>query len=109
MSALRFGAVVSAHLDDALEVNIHRVGELEGLEVRETDDRRRRAKVLYLLEFTHNLWSHDASMLVNELNWSALSIVGDTITHQHVEFVLIILDCQYHRHGLSDLHDSTDF
>lgn len=42
--------IVTTDLYDALEVNVHTVGELEGLEVGEADDRRTWAKVLYLLE-----------------------------------------------------------
>lgn len=50
MPALWLGAIMPADLNHALEVNVHAVGELEGLEVGETDDGRARAKVLDLLE-----------------------------------------------------------
>lgn len=50
MPALGFWTVVTADLDDTLEVDVHAVGELEGLEVGEADHRSARAEVLYLLE-----------------------------------------------------------
>lgn len=91
-----------------MEVNIHRVGELEGLEVRKANDRRRRSKVFNLLEFTHNLWSHNAAMLVDKLNWRSFSIVSHAISHQHIELVFIVFDCQHHRHCLTNLYNSAD-
>lgn len=50
MSTLRLGAIVPANLNHALEVDVHAVGKLEGLEVGEADNGRARAKVLDLLE-----------------------------------------------------------
>ena len=50
MAALGLGAVVAADLNHALEVHVHAVGELEGLEVGEAHDRGARSEVLYLLE-----------------------------------------------------------
>lgn len=50
MSALRLGAIMPADLDHTLEVDIHAIGELEGLEVGEADDGRARTEVLNLLE-----------------------------------------------------------
>lgn len=32
--------------------------------------------------------------------------MGDTISHQHVKFILVILDSQNHCHGLANLHDA---
>lgn len=109
MSAFRLRAVIAADLDDALEVDVHGVGELEGLEVGEADDGRRRPEVFNLLELAHNLWSHDASVLVDELDRRALSIMRHAVSHKHVELVLVVLDGQNHRHRLSDLHNSADF
>lgn len=50
MTALGLRAVVSANLDDALEVHVHAVGELECLEVGEAHHRGARAEILDLLE-----------------------------------------------------------
>lgn len=52
MSTLRLGAIVSANLNHALEVDVHAVGELESLEVGEANNGRARAEVLDLLEPT---------------------------------------------------------
>lgn len=35
--------------------------------------------------------------------------MGDAVTDQHVEFVLVVLDGQHHRHGLTDLDNAADF
>lgn len=108
MTALRLRTVVAADLDNALEVHVHRIRELEGLEVREAHHRSRRPEVFDLLELAHNLWSHDASVLVDELDRRPFAIMCNAISHQHVELVLIILDGQHHRHCLANLHDSAD-
>lgn len=50
MSTFRFRTIVTTHLYDTLEVNVHAVREFEGLEVGETDNRRAWSEVLYLLE-----------------------------------------------------------
>lgn len=50
MSTLGLGTIVPANLNHTLEVDVHAVGELEGLEVGEANDRRARAEVLDLLE-----------------------------------------------------------
>lgn len=50
MPTLRFGAIMPADLNHALEVDVHAIGELEGLEVGETNDGRARPEVLDLLE-----------------------------------------------------------
>lgn len=109
MSALGLWAIVSTDLDNTLEVNVHGVGELESLEVGEAHDRGRRSKVFNFLEFTHNLWSYNASMLIDKLNRSTFSIMRHAVSYQHVEFVLVVFDGQNHCHCLSDLDDSTDF
>ena len=50
MSTFRLRAVVTTHLYHALEVDVHTVGEFEGLEVCEADNGGAWAEVLYLLE-----------------------------------------------------------
>ena len=50
MSTFGFWAVIPAYLNHALEVHVHTVGELEGLEVREAHYRRAWSEVLDLLE-----------------------------------------------------------
>lgn len=50
MTALQFGAIVTADLDHALEVNVHTVGEFEGLEISETNDGSTRPEVLHFME-----------------------------------------------------------
>lgn len=32
--------------------------------------------------------------------------MGDAIPHQHIKLVLVVLDSQYHRHGLANLYDA---
>ena len=48
-------------------------------------------------------------MLIDELNWRTFSIMCNAISHQHIEFVFIILDRQHHCHRLTDLHNAADF
>lgn len=50
MSTLGLGAIMPADLNHTLEVDVHAIGELEGLEVGETNDGRARTEVLDLLE-----------------------------------------------------------
>lgn len=90
-------------------MDVHRIGELESLEVRERHDRCGWSKVLDLLEFAHNLRPHDASVLINQLNWRTLTIVSNAVTDQHIELVLVVLDGQHHSHGLTDFHDTRNF
>lgn len=52
MSTLRLGTIVSANLNHALEVDVHAVGELEGLEVGEANNGCTWTEVLDLLEPT---------------------------------------------------------
>jgi len=63
MPALGLGAIVSADLNHALEVDVHAVGELEGLEVGEADDGRARTKVLDLLESAEKLFVFSLSLV----------------------------------------------
>jgi hypothetical protein len=89
-----FGACairLSSYLDDTLEVNIHGVGELEGLEVGVAHHARTRAKVLDLLEAGHDLGARDAPQLVHQLDGGAFPVVSYAVAHQHVEFVLVVL------------------
>lgn len=104
--AFGFRTVVPADLYHALEVHVHRVGELECLEVRERYDGRRRAEVLDLLELVHDLRSDHATVVVDQLYGRSLAVVRHAVPHQHVELVLLVLDGQHHGHGLADLHDT---
>jgi len=63
MPALGLGAIVPADLNHALEVDVHAVGELEGLEVGEADDGRARTKVLDLLESAEKLFIFSLSLV----------------------------------------------
>jgi hypothetical protein len=47
----------------------------------------------------------DATLLVHELDRSALTVVRHTVAHHHVELALVVLDPQHHRHRLPDLDD----
>lgn len=102
--ALGFGAVVTAHLDDALEVHVHRVGELERLEVGERHDGRGRSEVLDLLELVHDLGPDDATVVVDQLYGRPFAVVRHAVAHQHVELVLLVFNGQHHGHGLPDFH-----
>ena len=93
------------HLDDTLEVHVHRVRELEGLEVRIGDDGGGRPKVLYLLEMTHDLRPGDAPVLIHQLDRRPPPVVCHAVPHEHVELVLVVLDGKDHGHRLTDLHD----
>jgi len=104
--ALGLGAVVSAHLDYALEVHVHRVGELKRLEVRERHDGRGRPEVLDLLELIHDLRPDDATVVVDQLYGRSLAVVRHAVAHQHVKLVLLVLDGQNHGHCLPDLYDA---
>lgn len=50
MTALQFGAIVTADLYHALEVYVHTVGEFEGLEISKTNDGCAWAEVLNFVE-----------------------------------------------------------
>lgn len=101
-----FGTLVATDLDGALEVHLHRVGELERLEVCVGQHGGRRAEVLDLGEAAHQLGPRDAAALVHQLDRAPLAVVRETVPHQHVELVLLVLDRQHHGHGLADLYDS---
>ena len=81
----------ATHLNDALEVDVHGVGELEGLEVGVADDGGGAAEVLDLLELAHDLGPGDAAELVHQLDGGALAVVRHAVADQHVELVLVIL------------------
>ena len=101
--------LVSANLDGTLEVDLHAVGELEGLEVGITEDRSGGPKVLNLGELRHELGPGDTSLLVHKLNGSTLSVMSHTVSDHHVKLLLVILDGKDHGHGLSNLDKSRDF
>lgn len=97
------GTGVPTDLDGALEVDLHAVGELEGLEVGVAQDGGAGAEVLDLVELGHELGPGHTAGLVHQLDGSALAIVSHAVSDQHVELLLVVLDSQDHRHGLSDL------
>merc|ERR1719507_2346928 len=95
----------SADLHHTLEVDIHGVWELEGLEVCVGEHIGSRVKVFHFLERTHDLLSDHTALLINQLDWSSLSVVRNTVPHHHVKLVLVVLNPEHHGHRLSDLHD----
>ena len=97
------GTLVTADLDCALEVNLHGVGELECLEVSVREDGSGSSEILDLGELGHELGSGDASLLVDELNGSALAVMSHAVADEHVELVVVILDGQNHGHRLANL------
>ena len=92
-----------------MEVNLHAIRELEGLEVGVGQDGGTGTKVLNLGELGHELGSGDAALLVNQLNGSTFSVVSHAVTDQHVELLIVVLDGQDHGHGLTDLHKARNF
>jgi len=108
-STFWFRTLESTHLDDTLEMNIHRVRELEGLEMSIRHYGSRRSEVLDLVESRHNLWSSDTAVLIYELNWSSFSIMSHAVSNKHVEFVFIVFDSQDHCHCLTDFDYSRHF
>jgi len=98
--------MVPAHLYHTLEVHVHRVRELERLEVRERHDGRGRAEVLDLLELIHDLRPDHAPVVIDQLDGRPLAVVRHAVPHQHVELVLFVFDGQHHGHRLADLHDA---
>ena len=102
-STYRVRTIVSTHLDDTLEVDIHGVRELKGLEVSVGHNWCRGTKVLDLLELGHYLGPGDAAQLIHQLDGCPLAIMSHTVPHQHVKLVLIILDAHDHGHGLTNL------
>ena len=89
-------------------MNVHRVRELEGLEVGVGHDVRGRSEVLDLEELGHDLWPDDAAELVDQLDGGPLAVVSDAVPDDHVELVLLVLDAQHHRHRLADLDNAAD-
>lgn len=79
------------------------------LEVSVWQYRCRRAKILDLCELWHEFGPGYASSLVDQLNWRTFTIVGHAVPHQHVEFVIIIFNCQNHGHRLTNLHQAGHF
>ena len=123
-------ALASAHLHHALEVDVHRVRELERLkhkhrtlpsslclpvvirlylEVSVGQNIGGAVEVLHFLEGRHNLLPHHAALLVHQLDGSALAVVSHTVPHHHVELVLVVLHAEHHGHGLTYLDYSADF
>ena len=84
-------------------MNLHAVGELEGLEVGVAQDRSAGAEVLDLVELGHELRPGDTAGLVDQLDGSSLAVMGHTVAHKHVELLFVILDSQDHGHCLTDL------
>lgn len=78
MSTLRLGAIVPANLNHALEVDVHAVRELEGLEVGEANNGRARAKVLDLLEPIEETVS---LFFLNFLSWKSHQF---SLTHVYI-------------------------
>jgi len=89
-------------------VDLHAVGELEGLEVSVGQDGGTGTKVLDLGEFGHELGPGDAALLVDQLDGGPLAVVSHAVTHQHVKLLLVVLDGENHGHGLSDLDKAAD-
>ncbi len=73
------------------------------------EDGSGRAKVLDLGEPRHELGSGDAASLVNELDGRPFAVVGHAVADEHVEFAVVVLDGQHHRHRLTDLDQSRHF
>lgn len=79
------------------------------LEVGVRDDWSGLAEIADLLETGHDLWPCNATILIDQLDGSAETVVGNAVADQHVELVLVVLDGEYHRHGLTDLDDAAHF
>ena len=109
LRANRVGAVEPAHLNNTLKVDIHRVGELEGLEVGVGDNSSRRPKVFNLVKFGHDFGANDASHLVDKLDGCSFAIMCDAVAHHHVKLGIFIFDTQDHGHGLANFDYATDF
>ncbi len=82
-AALGVGAGSPADLHDALEVHVHGIGELEGLEVGVAEDVGGGVEVLDLLEGAHDLGAHNAALLVHQLD-------GGPGTDVLVDFVVVV-------------------
>lgn len=68
-----------------------------------------RAKVFNFGETGHEFGSGDATALVDQLNGRPFPVVSHAITDEHVEFAVIILDGQDHRHRLTDFDQTGHF
>uniref|UniRef100_A0A2M4D382 Putative secreted protein n=1 Tax=Anopheles darlingi TaxID=43151 RepID=A0A2M4D382_ANODA len=99
-------ALVAANLDRTLEVHLHRVRELEGLEVGVRQYRGGCTEVFDLGEARHQLRARHATTLIDQLDRCPLAIVRHTVAHQHIELAVVVLDREHHRHGLTDLHQT---
>ena len=100
------GAGVAADLDGALEVDLHAVRELEGLEVGVAEHRGAGSEVLDLVELGHELGPGDAALLVHQLDGRPLAVMRHAVADQHVELLLVVLDGEHHGHGLADLDEA---
>lgn len=98
--------LVTTDLDRTLEVNLHRIRELECLEVSIRQHRRACPEVLDLRKPRHQLRSRHTSTLIHQLNRSSLTIVSHAVSHQHIKLAVVVLDGQHHRHRLADLYQS---
>lgn len=50
------------------------------------------SKVADLLEPGHDLWTCNATVLIHQLDGSSETVMGHTVSDEHVEFILVILD-----------------
>lgn len=98
--------LVPADLNGTLEVNLHRIGEFEGLEMSIRQDGSTGAKVLDLAELGHEFGSGNAALLIHQLDGSAFAVMSHAVTDEHVEFLVVVLDGQDHGHGLTDFDES---
>ena len=109
VAAALLRALVAADLNGALEVDLHRVGEFEGLEVGVGQDRSGGPKVFDFGETGHEFGSGYATALIDQLNGRPFAVVGHAVADQHVEFTVVVLNGQDHRHRLTDFHDAAHF
>lgn len=104
-----FGALVSANLNCTLEMHFHRVGKFKRLKVGIREHGGRGAKVFDLGKAAHQFGSCYAARLVDQLDWTPFSVVGKTVSNQHVEFVLLVFDGQNHGHSLANFDYACHF
>ena len=108
-AAFGLRALVTTDLDHTLEVDIHGVGELESLEVGIGHDGSGGSKVLDFVESGHDLGPCHTTVSIDKLNRCAFTIVSNAVTNQHVEFIFIVFNGEYHGHCLTNLHNSRYF
>ena len=89
-------------------MNLHGVGELEGLEVGVGENAGAGTKVLDLGELGHELGPGDAALLVHQLDGGALAVMSHAVADQHVELLLVVLDGEDHGHSLADLDEAAN-